>query len=270
MLLVASFLNANESLGDYFYSREQYFEAITEYKRALFCRNYSSEDGTLYKMALAFYAGNQNLAAEEVILRAIINDESSPTDFNCLILLAKIHWDNYDYTAMRNVLEKISENVGQQGKEQILYIKAWTYFYQADWDTGIQILDSIAFLDTKALATDIIRTKSVPQKSRILAVAMSNIIPGSGHLYAQDPKNALYSFLLVGSTMLSIADNILKEAYLVSMFKFLFIYTRYSNGTLKNLAKKVERDNVNRIGDYLKTISEKYPKPLDILDQLSK
>jgi hypothetical protein len=37
---------------------------------------------------------------------------------------------------------------------------------------------------------------------------------------------------------------------------------------LKNLARKIDVDNIDRIGYYLKEVSAKYPSPIDLLKQL--
>ena len=65
--------------------------------------------------------------------------------------------------------------------------------------------------------------------------------------------------------MVSIISNVIDRAYFVALIKYLFIYSRYNNGTLVNLAKKVDRDNNDAIGNYLKTVSQKYPAPLELL-----
>jgi len=267
-LTYCSAIFSAESLADYYFAKQHYFEAVTEYKRQLFLRQYESEDEILLKTARTYRAGNQELDAEEMLLQAISNDETSVWDRECYIELARLHWDKYNYDQMRNVLDYLAGNLPEEERDRINYIKAWTYFYEANWDEGFSFLDSVQFINSEKLQEDIAGVHDVPQKSRTLAVAMSNIIPGTGHLYARDYPNALYSSLLVGGTMVSIISNLIDQAYFVSFIKFLFIYTRYTNGTLIHLAKKVESDNIDALGNYLKAVTQKYPAPLDVLEQL--
>jgi hypothetical protein len=268
LLVTCPIVLSAENLGDYYYAKQHYFEAITEYKRQLFLGKYESEDEILLKMVNAYRAGKQDLDAEEMLLQAIYNDETSAWDRQCYVELARLHWDKYNYVQMRYVLDYLAGDLTEEGHDRINYIKAWTYFYEANWDEGFAFLDSVQFIDSEKLREDIAGVHDVPQKSRTLAVVMSNVIPGTGHLYARDYPNALYSSLLVGGTMASIISNLIDQAYFVSFIKFLFIYTRYTNGTLIHLAKKVDSDNIDALGNYLKTVSQKYPAPLDVLEQL--
>jgi hypothetical protein len=255
-------------LGDHFFERELYFEAITEYKRQLFFNQTGKRDELLLKTAKAYYQAGQKSQAEEPLIEAIGNAEQSPEDHQCLILLAKIHWDNYDYETMRQVLNLLEASSDSISKERLSYIRTWSYIYEAQWQSGIEQLHNVHFIDTTALISAINGIKNVPQKSKTLASLMSNIIPGTGQLYTGDYQNALFSFLLVGSITGSIIWNLVEEAYFIAATKYLFLFSRYSRGGLRNIARKIDRDNVNRIGDYLKTVSVKYPSPIKLLEQL--
>lgn len=255
-------------LGDYYLEKELYFDAVTEYKRTLFFDQSGHRDQYLYKIADACYQAGQKQLAEEPLIEAITNEESSIFDQDCIKLLALIHWDHYDYDAMRGALGLLATRLDSIRRDRINYISAWSYIYQADWDNGIEQLRAVHFTDVKSLINDIENVSSVPQKSKSLASLMSNIIPGSGQLYAGDHQNALFSFLLVGSVEYSIIRNIIDKAYFIAAVKYLFLFSRYSQGGLKNLARKIDVDNVNRIGDYLKDVSEKYPNPITILHEL--
>ncbi|MCK4639726.1 MAG: hypothetical protein KAU06_00175 [Candidatus Marinimicrobia bacterium] len=256
------------NLGDYYFERELYFEAVTEFKRQLFFNKSESKDDLSYKMALAYYNADQKQLAEEPLIEIITNTEVSDVDKKGLILLARIHWDNFDYEAMREVLNVLENRSDTLLQDQIMYITAWTFIFQAQWAKGIEILKPVRFINTDDLISDIQGVSKVPQKSKKAASIMSNIIPGSGQLYTGDHQNALYSFFLVGSVTGSIIWNIIDQAYFIAATKYFFLFSRYSRGGLKNLARKIDVDNIDRIGYYLKDISAKYPNPIEILKQL--
>lgn len=255
-------------LADYYFEKECYFEAVTEYKRQLYFDKTGEHDLYLYKMARAYYRAGKLHLAEEPLIEAVTNSEISTAERDCLKLLAAIHWDNYDYDAMRTVLALLSENSNDEQRDQIIYITAWTYIYQADWAPATERLESVNSFNSKELVSDINNVSSVLQKSKKLASLMSNIIPGTGQLYSGDFQNGLYSFLLVGSVEASIIWNIVERAYFIAAIKYLFIFSRYSRGGLRNLARKIDKDNIDRIGYYLKDVSEKYPDPIQLLNQL--
>jgi len=268
IFLLLPCLLTSMNLGDFYFDKDLYFEAVTEFKRQLYFNQSGKQDELLYKMATAYYQGEQSHLAEDPLIEAVTNSESSITDRKCLKLLATIHWENYDYEAMRTTLGIISNQSDSTLQNQIAYITAWTYIYQADWQRGIEYLGSVNFTDVSGLIDDIENVHTVPQKSRNLASLMSNIIPGSGQVYAGDYQNALYSFLLVGSVEASIIWNIIEKAYFIAATKYMFLFSRYSQGGMKNLARKIDMDNIDRIGYYLKDVLEKYPDPLDLLQRL--
>ncbi|MCK4689820.1 MAG: hypothetical protein KAT41_05965 [Candidatus Marinimicrobia bacterium] len=268
LLLVFSSFSFADDLGDYFYSKQHYFESVTEYKRLLFFKKYSNKDEILYKIAKAYYSSGQKESAANTLLELISDNETSDFDRDGLILLAKIYWELYDYQSMRNVLDYLGNILENDKKEQIQYIKAWTYIYQANWEEGIEELRSLGCAECDALIQDVENVSSVPKKSKKAAIILSNIIPGSGQFYAGDYENALYSFALVGSITASIIANVYQKVYFVALIKYLFLYSRYSRGGLKNLAKRIDRENVDAIGEYLKKVSEKYAKPIELLEKM--
>jgi len=262
-LIVLPGLAISDTLGDYFFNRGHYFEAITEYKRDAFFNGVSDE--VLFKWAKALEkCGERDVAAEKII-QAASNAEISPTDRNCLILLSKIYWDSYDYESMRRTLDCLSSDMSDEQKEDILYVKAWTFFYEAKWDTGIVCLEGVQRTELKSLQQEISTVKNTPQKSKKIALTSSRIVPGTGNIYVGDYQNGAYSFLLVGSTMASIVLDLFDGAFWVAGIKYFFIYSRYSQGSIKKLARQVDQQNIDAIGNSLKVISDKYPKPMEVL-----
>lgn len=256
------------NLGDFFYSQQNYFDAITEYRRILFHKDYDNKEDILYKMGRTYYDWGKLREAEDVLLQMIGTDKVDDLNRAGLVLLAKIHWDSYNYDAMRAVLDHLSLELNTKSKLQLEYIRAWTYIYQAQWERGIEILRGLDDAQYNALVEDLNQVYELPQKSVFLAGMLSKILPGAGQLYSGDHENAFYSFLLVGSIGVSMIWDIYQKAYFTSLVKYLFLYTRYSKGSIYKMESEIVRRNVNRAGDFLKTVSDKYPKPIKILEEI--
>src|SRR6056297_3106450 len=199
ILLFWPFLIMASDLGDHLVEKNYDFEAITEYKRQLYVSDSCNQDELLYKIGNVYQKAGKDKKAEKHLLDAIFNDQKSELDNHCLVLLARIHWDNYDYTAFRNTLDYLENRVGENKIEDVNYILAWSYYYDANWEKGNQILNSLELPFKNELIDDISAVKDVPQKSKHFALISSGIIPGTGQLYAGDYENAAFSFLLVGS-----------------------------------------------------------------------
>lgn len=258
-----------ENLGDYFHSKKNYFDAITEYRRILFFKDYDNKDDILYKMGRTYYDWGKLREAEDMLLHITGTFRIADLNREGMILLSKIHWDSYHYEAMRAVLDQLSLDLNNESKLQVEYIRAWTYIYQAQWEIGMEILRGLDDGQYNALVEDLNHVYELPQKSVFLAGMLSKILPGAGQLYSGDYNNALYSFLLVGSISASMIWDIYQKAYFTSFVKYLFLYTRYSKGSIYKMKSAIVRKNVNRTGDFLKSLSDKYPKPIEILEKFS-
>jgi len=254
------------SLGDYLYHQGAYFEAVTEYQRQWYFGRYDSEDQLLHQLAQAYHAGGQVSQAEEVLIKAVSNDETSPYDRDNLILLARIRWEAYDYEQMRQTLALLQPTVTSEQAQQLIYIQAWSYIYQGRWAEGLEQLGACELECSRELAQDIERIGEVPQKSATVAISMSKLIPGLGQFYAGDIRNGLNAFILVNAIRCSILWDLYGGVYLLAAVKYFFLHTRYAKGALRNLEYYVERQNVDALGVYLKNVSDTYPKPLVLLE----
>ena len=257
-------------MGDKFFQQQQYFESITEYKRILFAGNYDNKEKILFDMANVYYNLKEYNEAEIILHELVNKDFSSQLSKSALILLAQIYWDIYDYNSMRNVLDALDVRLKGSKKQKIQYITAWTYFFQTDFEQGINILENIEGQKYGDLITDITEVYKLPLKSVTKARILSIIVPGAGQLYSGDYKNSFYSFFLVGSISVSMLHDLIERAYFTGALKYFFLYMRYSRGSIYNMESKIVRENVHLMGDYLKEISNRYFNPMDLLASLDK
>lgn len=268
VLLFPGFL-AGQSLAEHFYGRQAYFEAVTEYRRLLFFSPDGWEDEALLHMAEAYGAGGRPFSAEKVLIRAITNEESSDYDIDSHILLAKLYWDDYRYQWMRNVLDGLRSMVSEEDQDRLAYVKAWTLIYQGKWSEGIELLSSCTTVPgCDQLIADLQAIVNVPQKSPVIALVYSRLVPGWGQLYAGDGAKALNAFVLVNTIRVSMVWDLVSGAYFLAGMKYFFIYLRYHRGSLRNLEGSVEGANIDALGDYLKELSSKYPEPIPMLEAM--
>ena len=256
------------SLGDYLYRQGAYFEAVTEYQRQLYFGGYDSEDQLLLQLARAYHAGGQGSQAAEVLIQAVSNDEASPHDRDNMILLARIRWEAYDYEQMRQTLTLLRPMVTSEQAQQLIYIRGWSYIYQGRWAEGLEQLGACELECARDLAQDIERIGEVPQKSAVVAISISKLVPGLGQFYAGDIRNGLNTLILVNAIRCSIVWDLYGRAYFLAAVKYFFLHTRFANGALYNLQHYIESHNVDALGVYLKNVSDTYPKPLELLERM--
>ncbi|NQT96807.1 MAG: hypothetical protein HQ562_03610 [Candidatus Marinimicrobia bacterium] len=268
VLCILLSLGQAQTAGDLFYNLGFYSEAITEYKRSLFFCDNCDQNLINYKIAKCYYKNDQSQESEEILLKIINNSAENELVKNSLLFLGTIHWDKYYYDELRAALNKVIPLLDTTYVQDIEYLIAWTYIYEANWEQSKAVLQELEYPFVDNLIVDIINTKDVIQKSTMDARYLSIILPGAGQLYNRDYKNALFSFLLVGSIEASIVYDLVNKAYISALFKYLFLFTRYSKGSRYVMESKIARDNVSRMGDYLKTMAIKYPDPTKIFNDL--
>ncbi len=261
-------VGVGQTIGDQYYNLGFYSEAITEYKRSLlFCDN-CNQNLIDYKIAKCYYKNDQMQESEKILLKIINDSDDIELVKNSLLFLGTIHWDKYYYDELRAALTKVIPLIDSNNVQDIEYLIAWTYIYEAKWEQSKAVLQELGHPFVDNLIVDITNTKDVIQKSTMDARYLSIILPGAGQLYNRDYNNAVYSCLLVGLIEASIINDLVNKAYISALFKYLFLFTRYSKGSRYVMESKIARDNVSRMGDYLKTIAIKYPDPTKILNDL--
>ena len=62
--------------------------------------------------------------------------------------------------------------------------------------------------------------------------------------------------------------TLIGNLHFLAAVKYFFLHTRYANGALRNLEHYIESHNVDALGVYLKQVSDTYPKPLVLLEEM--
>ena len=262
-------LSLSQSVGDFFLEKGLYYDATTEYKRAIFHKN---GDLTKNSIGLATALSHEGeLSESESLLLDLLAKPTTVSDRkNALTLLGNIHWDTYNYDAFRQVLNELEMmGLDHEAHHDIQYMRAWTYFYQSDWDNGLSVLaEDSSCVTSQSITQDILTVKSYKHTNPLKARWLSRIIPGWGQWYAGDRKNASISFLLVGGIGGSILWDVYQKAYATATMKFFLLYTRYAPGSIYRMETQILRENIDRTGDMLLEIVSKHQKPIDVFNDL--
>ena len=252
-------------LGDHFFQQKNYYAAITEYKRTLFLDSSQDSSVIIYKMAETYYTWGK-LEESGNILTTILDDSTNENlTVRPLALLASIYWDNYDYDALLILLDKLNSVLDEPARSEIEYVRGWTYIYQTDWAEGIRVFESLNESARIPLINDLDKIYELPQKSVFLATVLSSVIPGAGQLYAGNYENFIYAALFIGSIGSSMLWDMYQKAYFTAAVKYLFLFRRYSKGSIYRMQQKIDQQNLAAMSHFLKDVSDRYPKPLDIL-----
>lgn len=197
ILLLAA---GSEEFGDYLFSKQYYYRAITEYERAAF-KNYKPK--LTYKIARAYYYGKQYDEANSKTNAILMNKNLAPSlRKQILFLKSRSLLQLGEFETARAVLNEINIKASSKifaGKAA--FLKAHTHLFVNDADPAKNILMSLKndhLYGEKSKSILKIMNEPPKTKSPYLA-AIFSIVPGLGQLYTGHYKVALVSFIANGA-----------------------------------------------------------------------
>ena len=253
----------NEELKNQFnhakelYDREEYFDAVTEFKRLIFFDkgneySYSANEfiGESYKMGAKF--------ADAVKYFALAGIYSSDTEqlFNSKIEIIKINILRRTIGRALALLDSLDTgNRFKDKKEEIIYWRGWAYIFDDKWDKAEQEFDKIkSGRRLKEISEKVLDERYSVIKAKIL----SFIIPGAGQFYTGNYISGILSLgwnLLWGYvTINSFIENRAFDGLAVGELLWL----RFYRGNVENAGKFAAEKNVRISNKALKFLQYNY------------
>ncbi len=195
--------------GDLFYREGDYFNAVTEYKRALYFSAGDSLD-LLRKIALCNYKRSKYGEAVRIYSDIIYNWENA--EVSKLFALNLLRAGNYE-----DVLVALSE----RDDSATLVLKAIAYGFSGKFDSCFALLDSL----------QISHPHHVSYNKVLL---FSRLIPGSGLLYFRQIPLFLGSLALTGASGYLIYSYARKGLYFEAITTGFPLLERFYRGSVSN------------------------------------
>jgi TM2 domain-containing membrane protein YozV len=237
------------------YNSEQYYDAVTEFKRLLFFDGekeyvYDANEyiGMSYKMGGKF---------SDAILYFAIAEMNAGNDeelFNSKVEIVRANILRRTISHAIALLDSLQKDKRFTDKQwDIYYWKGWAYIFNDKWDDAAREFSKI-----DSSKTLMIFCKNVDQEQYSVSFAniISHFIPGAGQIY-----NGHYfsGFLSLGWNVLwgyltinSFVNNRIFDGLVIGNLLWL----RFYNGNLQNAVKYAEENNLgitNRALDYLQS-----------------
>jgi hypothetical protein len=259
--------------GERFFNSENYYDAITEYKRYIFFNSEKEDDSishAYYKIGLAcFHLGQSDKAISE-LRKSIQAAHSARMQDERKIDLAVVLIASGNPKAAEFILIKV-EMFSQipELKKKAAFFRGVASLYSYDWEQADEAFH-VYFNDPEERSQEmpekleslLERAQNMKYRSPKLAKILSAILPGSGQIYARDWRNGLNALLLNFATGYFFVDDILQRQYQDALFNALFIFGRFYRGNryhAKEAAIKYnERLNQNISSRILEILEGKY------------
>ena len=265
LILSSEALAADQALdlAKRFFDRENYEEAITEYKRFIFFHPEDQEgiSDALHKIGLIFALSSNWSKAREVLRRSIELTEDSRIKDKRRIDLGVVLIASKDYSLGELELLKVSYfSQDESIRKKALYFQGIGSLYMFKWKEAKEIFMSYYPEDeTEELKGQLEKAQHLAYKSPKKAKMLSLFLPGSGQIYAGNLKDGVCALLLNGLIGTFMVRAIGEEDWWNATSLF-FLFQRYYRGNLYHAQEQAELYNqeLNRQQalKILKTIQE--------------
>lgn len=245
------------SLAEKLFEVKNYFNAITEYKRAQFFDNenkYTFDSN--YKIGLCYKYGRFYENAIRYFSNASKYCKTIDDDFELKIQMIRV-----------NILRKTTQNAFQllhqlekdssfqNKKDEIYYWKGWAYIFNDDWKNAELNFAKSSFGKELYLLSKKVNNQKL---SVTFAKVISYILPGSGQIYAGNYLSGLLSFawnIIAGYfTINSFLQNRAFDGIIIGEL----VWLRFYKGNVENAEKYSEQKNLLITNNALKFLQEEY------------
>lgn len=235
------------------YDKEDYYDAVTEFKRLLFFDSgnkfgYTANEyiGMSYKMGGKFSDAIRYFVYSEI--NAANFDELFTAKINIVRanILRRTTDRALDLLDTMQMQKKFSSKTGD-----VYYWKGWAYIFADKWDKAAE---SFSKTDSSRTLEELCRKVERERYSVPFAEIISHFIPGAGQFYTGHYLSGL----------LSLGWNVLWGYFTISAFNAgrtfdgvmiaNFLWLRFYNGNLQNSRKFAEEENIkisNKALNYL-------------------
>lgn len=249
--------------ADSLFQEGDYYRAITEYKRFI----YNSSDDTLKTENAHFRIGECYFKAKRW--------EEAADSFNRFLTLYPKSLKRFEALHFKGIAEKnqkknneaiatfnlIIESASGEVKNRALFEAALIFVEMEDWRQAKVLFsripeDSVLYANARRFSAGLAEIENLPEKSPAAAGALAAILPGSGHLYAGRPRDALVAFILNASFTWAAIELFDHENYALGGIVTFFEAGWYA-GNIYSAVSSVHKYNERIKNEQIQTLKEK-------------
>jgi len=250
-------LNYQKIFADSLFASENYFDAITEYKRLQF---FSKQNGKNFesnlKIALCYKAGGKYDNSIKYLKLAKRDAKLSKDSIQIDLQIIRTNILRRTIPKALTLLERLENKKSQFADVNLIsYWRGWAYLINDDWESASKEFSKIdEFHQLKMLSDSVSSAKySVP-----LAKFISSILPGSGQFYTGKYWSGFFSFAwnLIGGYLT--INAFLTDRAFEGILLGSLIWVRFYKGNFDNAEKFAIKENMKTSNNAYKFLMEKY------------
>ncbi len=261
-ILLASSVSAQTELEKQFgyanrlFDNEQYFDAVTEYKRLIFFDTNNEYSKTAhYKIGIAYKYGGFFENATWHIGRALSFTKDNDTRFRYSTDLIRVNLLNSNFqNANRIIASMLTDSRYVNHYEELIYWRGWSEMLNNKWELAASTFGEIELgKELKKICNEVLNS----EYNVTFAKVISYIIPGSGQFYSGEYFSGILSLgwcVLWGyDSFTAFANDRVFDGIMVANFLWL----RFYRGNVQN-AENIAIEKNRQL--YIKTVNYLFTK----------
>lgn len=244
-------------LAEKFFNSENYYDAITEYRRYIYFNSEKKDDGISYahyKIGLAYRNQGKWDESLNALRRSIQTANTEHIRDDRKIDLAVVMIAGGDYSAAEFYLIKVEmfSNIPEL-KRKAAFFRGVSIIYSFKWEQAREAFQ-IYFNNNPENKSDelgkkldflLAKAQNLKYKSTKLAKILSTILPGSGQIYSGDWRNGINALAINTATGYLLVNDLIKRRYLDAIFNSLFLFERFYRGNRYHAEESAKKHNQN-------------------------
>ena len=250
VILLLIFLNSKAygssepqlEFADYLFENQNFYQAITEYKRFIFHHPESQPLNLVYyKIGLCYKHGKKYNLARDSFEMVLDNQPDDSLKKMTGLALAQTYVDEENLEAARFELDELPPD------SEIHYWKGITYLHEYKWKLAQIEFNQVTegeWLDTtRELSTCIEQALHLSYLSEKHALRLSTFIPGTGQIYAGKILDGIISFAFNASMVYFISERVKADDFIGSGLIFSIGLMRFYQGNKVNAYQAAQKYN---------------------------
>lgn len=255
-------------IAEKFFNSENYYDAITEYRRYIFFNSEKKDDSisyTHYKIGLAYRNQGKWDESLNALRRSIqtANTEHIRDERKIDLAVVLVACGNYSAAEFYLIKVEMFSNIPEL-RQKAAFFRGVSAIYSFKWEQARNAF-KIYFNNHperkyaelgKKLDFLLDKAQNLKYKSPKLAKILSTILPGSGQIYSGDWCNGINALAVNTATGYLLVNDLIKRRYLDAIFNSLFLFERFYRGNRYHAEESSKKYNKNINQKLIKKILE--------------
>ncbi len=254
---------SQDYLGDQFdfakklFNEENYFDAITEFKRLQFFDSSGAYQFLSSEMiGLCYKYGGKFNEAVQYLSFAELNSKEDEDIYRTKIEIIRVNILRRTTGNALKLLDEIEKDKKWLNKkDEINYWRGWAYIFADDWETASEMFSRISSDNELKLLCD---STSEKKYSVTFAKIVSIVLPGAGQFYTGNYSSGLLSFGWCALWGYIAVEAFIEERVFDGLAVANFLWFRFYRGNLENAEKFAIEKNIKIANESLYYLQNNY------------